>query len=101
MVEPASVGDITEASIYQRYRAPKTYLKLQYCVSCAIHGRIVRVRSRQDRRVRTPPKRQIKKTPRPQQPQQQAAKPNPEAQSTAAPRAAAPRNAPQNVFKSF
>lgn len=39
------------------YQTPKMYLKLEYCVACAIHGRIVRVRSHDDRRIRTPPQK--------------------------------------------
>ena len=56
LVDASSKRDIEECSVYtdkeEPYTMPKIYVKNEYCVSCAIHARIVRVRSGEDRRVR-------------------------------------------------
>jgi small subunit ribosomal protein S26e len=46
IVESAAQRDIRDASAYETYTLPKTYLKVCYCMSCACHRRIVKVRSK-------------------------------------------------------
>ena len=47
MVDGSSKRDIKDNYAYddQHFNLPKLYIKQCYCVSCAIHARIVRVRS--------------------------------------------------------
>merc|ERR1711937_715923 len=48
MVDGSSKRDIKEQSAYgdnNNFNLPKVYVKVQYCISCAIHSRTVRVRS--------------------------------------------------------
>jgi small subunit ribosomal protein S26e len=58
LVDASSARDIKEVSVYNEgkdeneFNIPKIYVKNEYCVSCAIHARIVRVRSTAEKRVR-------------------------------------------------
>ena len=58
MIDASGKRDIRESSVYEgnQFYIPKIYMKLQYCVSCAIHAKIVRVRSREGRKERYPAK---------------------------------------------
>lgn len=57
IVDASSLRDIKEASAYEAYQLPKLYLKMYYCIEAAVHQRIVRGRSREERRNRAPPAR--------------------------------------------
>ncbi len=57
MVDSSALRDIRESSAYENYALPKLYVKMYYCIEAAVHQRIVRVRSVEDRKIRTPPSR--------------------------------------------
>lgn len=55
VIDTASFDDIKQASVYEDMEVPKFYYKLEYCISCAVHQRIVRSRSKEDRKDRSNP----------------------------------------------
>mgnify|MGYP003957994963 CR=1 FL=1 len=57
MIETAAQRDLKEASVYDVYAVPKMYVKQNYCISCAIHARVVRNRPSVQRKNRDPPAR--------------------------------------------
>ena len=57
IVDASSKKDLEENRAFETYIIPKLYIKMQYCISCGIHSRIVKVRSNTDRKSRLPPQR--------------------------------------------
>ena len=57
IVDASSKKDLEENRAFEQYIVPKLYIKMQYCVGCGIHARIVKVRSTTERRNRAPPAR--------------------------------------------
>lgn len=55
MVDASALRDIRDASAYENYSLPKLYIKQYYSVEAAVHGRIVRVRSVENRKIRENP----------------------------------------------
>ena len=52
IIDASSKEDIQAVQTYSEFIIPKVYYKFYYCVSCAIHSRIVRVRSAENRKKR-------------------------------------------------
>jgi small subunit ribosomal protein S26e len=59
IVDKSSLRDLTDACIIENYELPKFYIKIHYCVSCAVHRKIVRPRSKVTRSIRTNPRQAI------------------------------------------
>lgn len=61
LVDSSGQKDIRDKSVYTSYTIPKMYYKAYYCVSTAIHNRIVRPRNAENRKNRNPPAEVLKR----------------------------------------
>ena len=41
IISSSIITDIKNASVYENYNIPKTYIKTIYCISCAVHRKLV------------------------------------------------------------
>ncbi|KAK9811409.1 hypothetical protein WJX72_003479 [[Myrmecia] bisecta] len=67
IVDASAIRDLQDSSVIDGYMLPKIYRKVYYCISAAIHSRIVRVRSREERKNRAPPVRPFQRMQQAQQ----------------------------------
>lgn len=56
IVDKSSLRDLIDACVIDDYELPKFYIKIHYCVSCAVHRKTVRPRARKVRAIRTNPR---------------------------------------------
>lgn len=56
IVDKSSLRDLTDACVIDNYELPKLYNKTHYCVSCAVHRKTVRPRSKITRGERANPR---------------------------------------------
>lgn len=54
IIDSSSLRDVQEACVFDYYSLPKMYFKNIYSIEAAIHNRIVRIRSREKRKIRNP-----------------------------------------------
>uniref|UniRef100_A0A6B2GAC5 40S ribosomal protein S26 n=1 Tax=Myxobolus squamalis TaxID=59785 RepID=A0A6B2GAC5_MYXSQ len=63
IVDSAALADFRAATVYESYIFPKLFQLLLYCVSCAVHAKVVHIRSREKRKIRAQPPKFVPKRP--------------------------------------